>query len=135
VAAENHPEYRQEKERLDLTLSYVEASIESMTRKKDKLDGDVDRGKKHASYDNSQEYIELMINSMLQERAALKLRNLFSARCRPYFARVDFQEKDKLKEEKFYIGKMALIREEDQELIIVDWRAPVANLYYEGRLG
>ena len=30
---------------------------------------------------------------------------------------------------------MCLAREEDQELIIIDWRAPVANLYYEGRLG
>jgi DNA helicase-2/ATP-dependent DNA helicase PcrA len=27
------------------------------------------------------------------------------------------------------------MREEDQEVIIVDWRAPVANLYYEERLG
>ena len=30
---------------------------------------------------------------------------------------------------------MCLSRDEDQQLVIVDWRAPVANLYYEGRLG
>jgi DNA helicase-2/ATP-dependent DNA helicase PcrA len=58
-----------------------------------------------------------------------------AARSKPYFARVDFKEKEKDSSEKFYIGKMALIREEDQELIIIDWRAPVANLYYEERLG
>lgn len=135
MAAEKHPACGEEKERLDITLSYVEKSIDSMTKKKNKLDEDIDRGKKHKTGDNSQQYIDLMINSMLQERAALKLRNLITARKRPYFARIDFHEKDKAEEEKLYIGKMALIREEDQELIIVDWRAPVANLYYEGRLG
>jgi DNA helicase-2/ATP-dependent DNA helicase PcrA len=30
---------------------------------------------------------------------------------------------------------MCLTRDEDQKLIIVDWRAPIANMYYESRLG
>ena len=58
-----------------------------------------------------------------------------SARSKPYFARIDFLEKGKDSAEKLYIGKMSLIRDENQKLIIIDWRAPVANLYYEGRLG
>lgn len=135
MAAEEHPQYMEEKLRLETTLGYVEKSIADIIKKKGKLDSDIERSKKHGTGDNSQQYIELMINSMLQERAALKLRNLLSARNRPYFARIDFHEAEKEKAEKLYIGKMALIREEDQELIIVDWRAPVANLYYEGRLG
>ncbi|MHB1393431.1 MAG: RNA polymerase recycling motor HelD [Clostridia bacterium] len=135
MAAEKHPQYKEEKLRLETTLGYVEKSITSMLEKKGKLESDIDRTKKHGSGDNSQQYIELMINSMLQERAALRLRNLMTARSRPYFARIDFHEDEKLKAENLYIGKMALIRDKDQELIIVDWRAPIANLYYEGRLG
>ncbi len=135
MAAEKHPDYKEEKQRLETTLGYVELSISGMLEKKKRLEGAIDRNKKHGSGDNSQQYIELMIDSMLQERAALRLRNLLTARERPYFARIDFHENDKLSSEKLYIGKMALIREADQELIIVDWRAPVANLYYEGRLG
>lgn len=135
MPAEKHPAYREELERLKYTLGYVEKSLEGMTRKKDVLDGDVAKGKKHFNSDNSQQYIELMINSMLQERAELKVRNLLAARSRPYFARIDFHEDGRRDAEKLYIGKMALIREEDQELIIVDWRAPVSNLYYEERLG
>ncbi|HYE84313.1 MAG TPA: RNA polymerase recycling motor HelD [Clostridia bacterium] len=135
MTAEKHPQYKEEKLRLETTLGYVEKSIAQMVEKKGKLENDIDRNKKHATDDNSQQYIELMINSMLQERAALRLRNLLTARSRPYFARIDFREDEKIKTESLYIGKMALIREEDQELIIVDWRAPVANLYYEGRLG
>ncbi len=135
MAAEKHPQYKEEKLRLETTLGYVEKSIAGMVEKKGRLENDIDRTKRHNTGDNSQQYIELMINSMLQERAALKLRNLMTARSRPYFARIDFQENIKDKAENLYIGKMALIRDEDQELIIVDWRAPIANLYYEGRLG
>ncbi|KUO72399.1 MAG: DNA helicase [Clostridia bacterium BRH_c25] len=135
MAAEKHPHYKEEKLRLETTLGYVEKSIAAMVEKKGRLEKDIDRDKKHGTGDSSQQYIELMINSMLQERAALRLRNLLTARSRPYFARIDFRENEKIKPESLYIGKMALIREEDQELIIVDWRAPVANLYYEGRLG
>jgi DNA helicase II / ATP-dependent DNA helicase PcrA len=135
MAAEKHPQYKEEKLRLETTLGYVEKSITGMTEKKGKLENDIDRTKRHGTGDNSQQYIELMINSMLQERAALRLRNLMSARSRPYFARIDFHEDEKVKAENLYIGKMALIRDEDQEIIIVDWRAPIANLYYEGRLG
>jgi DNA helicase-2/ATP-dependent DNA helicase PcrA len=65
----------------------------------------------------------------------LRLRKLKDAVNKPYFARIDFREENKQSNEKIYIGKLSLMREDDQELIIVDWRAPVANLYYEERLG
>ncbi|OGO78265.1 MAG: DNA helicase [Clostridiales bacterium GWB2_37_7] len=135
MPAKNHPAYKEELQRLNYTLEYVEQSLSVMTTRKNILDNDIERGKKHYSSESSQSYIDLMIGSMLQDRANVKLRNLVAARSKPYFARVDFKEKEKLNTEKLYIGKMALIREEDQELIIVDWRAPVANLYYEERLG
>jgi DNA helicase-2/ATP-dependent DNA helicase PcrA len=135
MSAKNHPAYKEELQRLHYTLEYVEQNLSNLTARKSDLDKDMDREKKHFSSENSQQYIDLMIGTMLQDRASVKLRNLIAARSKPYFARVDFQEKEKLSSEKFYIGKMALIREDNQELIIVDWRAPVANLYYEERLG
>lgn len=52
----------------------------------------------------------------------------------PYFARMDFQEKGRSLE-KFYIGKISILDSKTMEPIIVDWRAPISNLYYEGRLG
>ncbi|MDF2592278.1 MAG: helicase [Clostridia bacterium] len=135
MSAKNHPAYKEELKRLSYTLEYVEQNLSALTARKSDLDKDMESGKKHFSSENSQQYIDLMIGSMLQDRADVKLRNLIAARSKPYFARVDFQENEKQSSEKLYIGKMALIREEDQELIIVDWRAPVANLYYEERLG
>ena len=51
---------------------------------------------------------------------------------KPYFARIDFQS-DKEKE-KFYIGKIALL-DENSDGLVIDWRTPIANLYYDSSLG
>ena len=135
MAAEKHPSYKEELERCNYTLGYVERSLESTIKRKEKLDNDIDNVSKHFTSENSQSFIDMMINTTIRDSLALRLRNLFVARSKPYFARIDFSEKDSNKKENLYIGKMSLMRDEDQEVIIVDWRAPIANLYYEGRIG
>ncbi|EQB86540.1 hypothetical protein M918_13685 [Clostridium sp. BL8] len=56
------------------------------------------------------------------------------AKEQPYFARIDFREKRREKES-FYIGKFGLNDEENNEEVVIDWRAPIANLYYSGTFG
>lgn len=51
----------------------------------------------------------------------------------PYFGKVNFID-DGLAEE-IYIGRYGLTREGSYEPVIVDWRAPVASLFYKGILG
>lgn len=135
MAAINHPDYKREKERLEFTLKYVYKNLEAFISRKGRIDEAVAKGKKHFNSESSQQYIDLMINTMLQNRAEVKLRNLTQAKSKPYFACVEFKEVDRSNKEKYYIGKMALIDEDTMELIITDWRAPIANLYYESRLG
>lgn len=44
--------------------------------------------------------------------------------------------REKLKDnESFYIGKVGLLDEEDKEEMVVDWRSPIADLYYSGVQG
>lgn len=50
----------------------------------------------------------------------------------PYFARIDFKEDQEA--ETLYLG-IASLRDTQEETIVIDWRAPIANLYYEGTLG
>jgi Superfamily I DNA and RNA helicases len=135
MPAQNHPAYAEELERCKYTLEYVEKSLDSTSAKKQRIDSELEKVRKHFNSENSQDYIDIIINSTLKGSIDLKLRNLLTARSRPYFARIDFAEGSDNKTEKLYIGKMSLVRDEDQQIIIVDWRAPVANLYYEGRLG
>ena len=125
MAAKEHPDYRQELDRLDDTLRYIDQTILSQISKKAKVDQTVKSTMMHFDSSDSENYITLMINTMLQDRMGLRLKNLASSRKKPYFARVDFHEDGAARKEKIYIGKTSLIREEDQEVIIVDWRQPV----------
>ena len=52
----------------------------------------------------------------------------------PYFGKITFTEEDEGAEE-FYIGRFGLTPEESYDPVIVDWRAPVASLFYKGTLG
>ena len=52
----------------------------------------------------------------------------------PYFGRVQFREYRGLIE-KIYIGKQGINNSQNGDEIVVDWRAPVADLYYSGTGG
>lgn len=52
----------------------------------------------------------------------------------PYFGKVTFKEEDSLPED-MYIGRYGLTLDNAYEPLIVDWRAPIASLFYQGTLG
>lgn len=51
----------------------------------------------------------------------------------PYFARIDFQYEDEEDPEKYYIGPASF--NDHNELLICDWRAPVASMFYDCEVG
>lgn len=53
----------------------------------------------------------------------------------PYFGRIDFTEDGFYDTEKIYIGMHNLLDESTNDIIIYDWRSPVASMFYEGELG
>lgn len=52
----------------------------------------------------------------------------------PYFARVDFKEKNAAEPETIYIG-LGSFADENDHFLIYDWRAPISSIYYDGKLG
>ena len=62
------------------------------------------------------------------EKGISKLRNQNNS---PYFARIDFQTSSAL--QKVYIGLGSIIY--NKKVYAVDWRSPIASLYYEYELG
>ena len=131
----NHANYNEELEKLDYTKNYLRNYNEKILGHKLRIDKEVDYGKSHYNSDNAEQFNELIINTALQDSMSKKLKDVIKGLSKTYFARVDFNEENSNKQGKYYIGKMSLMREEDHELIILDWRAPLASLYYEGRLG
>lgn len=76
----------------------------------------------------------LPLREMLYTSAVQTLHNLSRAAQKPYFTRVDFREPGR-PPEKYYIGKYGVMHTDTLEAEVVDWRAPVANLYYAGQIG
>ena len=59
---------------------------------------------------------------------------LEKARKKPYFGRIDFLAEEKQQKEAYYIGRVGISGEDAQPLVL-DWRAPIASVYYESDLG
>lgn len=53
----------------------------------------------------------------------------------PYFGRIDFTEDGFYDTEKIYIGMHNLLDESTNDILIYDWRSPVASMFYEAELG
>lgn len=51
----------------------------------------------------------------------------------PYFARIDFCERDCSKPETYYIGRFSF--RHGYELLILDWRAPISGMFYDHEIG
>ena len=130
-----HPEWEPELAHMQHTLGLVQKSLVDSRATKENIDSEVRRLTETGDPDSSIDYVDLSVNLLIQGSLELRLRNLAEAARKPYFARVDFTEEGSDRTEPYYIGKMVLIREDDMKPVIIDWRAPVASLYYEERLG
>jgi DNA helicase-2/ATP-dependent DNA helicase PcrA len=49
----------------------------------------------------------------------------------PYFSRIDFVEEGSQEREKIYIGLTSFLNPATDEILIYDWRAPIASLFYD----
>lgn len=133
-----HPNFEQELKRLAETLEEVHTAYDTysellqfykarVTEYLREFKGNPDEG--------SQLYIDLMTGTEFIKQYEEKITGLERSKDKPYFARIDFTPENGNEVEKCYIGKTGLIRDTDQYPMIIDWRAPVSTLYYEGRIG
>ena len=63
-----------------------------------------------------------------------RLRQLNMARGQAYFARLGFIPEGS-GEETWYLGRWGVLNPVTLDPVVVDWRSPVANLYYSGQVG
>ncbi len=69
----------------------------------------------------------------LMYRAERKLQLIEKSLDKPYFARIDFENELKFVE-KCYISKVG-ISDSENKILTVDWRAPIASMYYDSNIG
>lgn len=136
-------EYGKESEHLDSCVKIIEKNIVFNNSKiKELIDsidtslneyfnGDNKSNVDYASIGQSDEFAALS-RDLLNEKSFLDLllkenARLEKMRKSPFFAKVVFNGED------YYIGISTVFDGED--IVIVDWRAPLADLYYESELG
>lgn len=130
-----HGTSRQEEEAfLEETLAVIHGNLEVYGEQVGRMREEIDDMLDHF-HDDNPELINLLENSMtLYEQMKRALERNEKARNKPYFGRIDFYDEMLEKDESIYIGKGGISRDTTHQAV-VDWRAPVANAYYENGLG
>ncbi|KAB3527282.1 RNA polymerase recycling motor HelD [Alkaliphilus serpentinus] len=136
MSLKNHPDYEIEVNRLEYTKEYIDKTLDATEEYRKLYKENIKEAMLNLDYlDSSQSYISILINTKFMEMADRNYESLSRSRNKPYFARIDFRQKGEETIDKIYLGKTSLFRAEDSIPLIVDWRSPIANVYYEGRLG
>ena len=127
MAVIEHPAYEAEKAHLIQTHQVI-------SQEQDIAENDRQAAEAALSHARKFDPDMLPVREMPYARAAQNVKNLAAAQKKPYFTRIDFTEKG-AQSETYYIGKYGVLKSESLEPQVVDWRAPVANLYYSGQIG
>ncbi len=120
-----------EKQKLTETINWLEEEINKTSNEDIKLKADIDEIRKAAKGRYNE---ELDIKEKLYSITHKNFEKFIEAKSQPYFGRVDFREYKRSKE-CFYIGKFGLGDFFQGEEKVIDWRAPIAELYYSGTYG
>lgn len=127
-------EWRMEQEHFDECRALIAANIENYEKEAEERHREVQELYKAVQAGDGELYNQLMTSTSLEEHANNQLRKNRAAFEKPYFGRIDYKDLKLEKEEKVYIGKNGVFRNKT-EVLIADWRAPIATVYYENEMG
>jgi DNA helicase-2/ATP-dependent DNA helicase PcrA len=104
--------YQEEEDRLDKTLAEIDAVLERL---------------RNTPVYTGHDYTEQALEASREQRR----RDLTKLRQEPYFGRLDFMGTNENERKALYIGKIGADREQvSNHPLVIDWRAPVASLFY-----
>lgn len=125
---------RAEEAYLQKTLQVIKTNIAAYETEVSQMQEQIDEMLDHY-HDNDVEIYTALSNTVTMrdnmKHALLKNQKAIK---KPYFGRIIFQDETLEKEESLYIGHGGISKDTTHQMVI-DWRAPVANAYYENGLG
>lgn len=137
----NKFEFLQEEQNLEVTLDLLSKEILNYIQKrKDVADYILEYRKKFIEEyrddeDKVMEYFdhERYVKEEMYRTIDRKLAEFTKLKESPYFGKVNFEDNGYA--EQIYVGRYGLTPEGSFDAAVVDWRAPVASLFYKGTLG
>lgn len=123
-----------EEKQLARVIGIVEDNLRRTKEESDRLAGEIHE-LLEAYGAKDVEALSMIANMQVRyEEAKKSLERYKKARKKPYFGRIDLTDWQIGKKEVFYIGKVGITKNiVEQE--VIDWRAPIASVYYENGLG
>ena len=133
--AEKTSELKQEKERLKSTIQTVETLLRGVDEREDSQRKDTMDAITNLSYSDISQQLGFMTAAAQNKvDAGERRRQYLRAARQPYFSRIDFAEEHAGIPQPFYIGKSGLSDRTGRQ-IVVDWRTPIADIYYANTIG
>lgn len=128
------PSRREEETYLKDTLQIVHSNIDNYRKETARMQADIKEMLDHY-HDNDDEVYTILSNTItMHEHMKRALARNEKAAYKPYFGRIVYHDETLHKDESIYIGKGG-ISKDTTHWVVIDWRAPVANVYYENGLG
>lgn len=123
-----------EEQHLKSCLEVIRENIRMYTEKESSYKREVTQLFQAVKKGEGDSYGQLMAGQNILEHTQNSLRKNRAALKKAYFGRIDYEDLTFGGEETRYIGKNGVNRGPD-EVVIVDWRAPVSSVYYENETG
>lgn len=124
----------EEEQHLAYCVEVVQKNVDYYQKKADIMGAKIKEMYDNYRSANPELHNELVIEIGMREQIVAALKKNKMALEKPYFGRVDYQDKEDKVSHTFYLGKNAVMKD-TTEVLVVDWRAPVSSIYYESQVG
>lgn len=132
-----------EKDKLKDTVELIKAEILNYINKRKSFSRNIIEDRKYnlEEYRKDEDQVadyfdhEAFINEEAYKTLTRRLTELNILQSSPYFGKVVFKEEGFDNEESIYIGRFGMTPEGQYEPVVIDWRAPVASLFYTENVG
>ncbi len=131
---QNGLERRWEEKHLEQCIAVIDRNIEEYIRQFKELNAETKELYDNYRSSNPELHNDLVIGLDMKTQIERTLNKNMLARRKPYFGRIDYQETDDNTSYSLYLGKNG-IRKNITENLIIDWRAPIASVYYDSDIG
>lgn len=116
------------------TVKIVENNCAAFRDEVAKMRADIEQMQEHFHEGDVELWVTLNNTITMHDNTLRALARNERARNKPYFGRIIFTDRERNTKESLYIGRGGINRNITEQ-VVVDWRAPISNVYYENGMG
>lgn len=129
-------DFEQEKQHLKETIQELSSISETLEKKKEVLEEEIKEARKMYAEGEIENYNEVANKELTLEFQKSELAQYAKHISKPYFGKIVYLEEGEEKDTVIYLGKKGFTDPKDStRMIVVDWRAPISDVYYSNNLG